>query len=188
MEERIASVRGAAVTSIQAVYVPADDFTDPAVAETFTYLDSSVVLSRDMASEGLYPAIDPLASTSVMLDPRLVGQRHYAVADEVRRLIERYRELQEIIALLGMEELGSDDRAAVRRARRLVRFLTQPFSVTSQFTGRPGASVALDETVAGCRAILDGAADDWEENSLYMVGTLQEAQQKELAARQEMAS
>jgi len=187
LEERIASVRGAAVTSIQAVYVPADDFTDPAVAETFTYLDSSIVLSRDMASEGLYPAIDPLASTSVMLDARLVGASHYAVADEVRRLIERYRELQEIIALLGMEELGSDDRAAVRRARRLVRFLTQPFAVTSQFTGRPGASVPLDETVAGCQAILDGEADDWEESSLYMVGTLREAHQKELVARREMA-
>jgi len=187
LEERIASVRDAAVTSIQAVYVPADDFTDPAVAETFTYLDSSVVLSRDMAAEGLYPAIDPLASTSVMLDPRVVGAEHYTVAEEVRRLIERYRELQEIIALLGMEELGSDDRAAVRRARRLIRFLTQPFSVTSQFTGRAGTSVALADTIAGCRAILDGQADDWEESALYMIGTLREAHQKELVARQELA-
>ncbi len=187
LEERIASVKNAAVTSIQAVYVPADDFTDPAVAETFTYLDSSIVLSRDMAAEGLYPAIDPLASTSVMLDPRVVGQDHYAVAERVRRLIEHYRELQEIIALLGMEELGADDRAAVRRARRLIRFLTQPFAVTSQFTGRTGASVPLEDTIAGCRAILDGETDDWEESALYMVGSLQEAHQKELAARREPA-
>lgn len=185
LEERIASVPGAAVTSIQAVYVPADDFTDPAVAETFTYLDSSIVLSREMAAEGLYPAVDPLASTSVMLDPRLVGEAHYTVAEESRRLIEHYRELQEIISLLGMEELGADDRAAVRRARRLIRFLTQPFSVTSQFTGRPGTSVPLQETIAGCRAILDGETDGWSEASLYMVGTLEDARRKEGATEAE---
>ncbi|GAB4365868.1 MAG: F0F1 ATP synthase subunit beta [Kiloniellaceae bacterium] len=179
LEERIASVKGAAVTSIQAVYVPADDFTDPAVAETFTHLDSSIVLSREMASQGLYPAIDPLASTSVMLDTRLVGEEHYALAEEVRRLIEHYRELQEIISLLGMEELGAADRQAVGRARRLIRFLTQPFAVTAQFTGRGGASVALEDTLKGCRAILDGKADGWAESSLYMVGTLEDAEAKE---------
>ena len=182
LEERIASVKEAAVTSIQAVYVPADDFTDPAVAETFTHLDSSIVLSREMASQGLYPAIDPLASTSVMLDPRLVGEAHYETAEEVRRLIERYRELQEIISLLGMEELSAADRQAVGRARRLIRFLTQPFAVTSQFTGREGASVSLEETLSGCRAILAGEADGWAESSLYMIGTLEDAAAKERAA------
>jgi F-type H+-transporting ATPase subunit beta len=181
LEERIASVKDAAVTSIQAVYVPADDFTDPAVAQTFTHLDSSIVLSRDMASQGLYPAIDPLASTSSMLDPRVVGEGHYETAEEVRRLVEHYRELQEIISLLGMEELSAADRTAVRRARRLIRFLTQPFAVTSQFTGLEGASLSLEETLSGCRAILAGEADDWAESSLYMVGTIDDARTKEQA-------
>jgi F-type H+-transporting ATPase subunit beta len=183
LQERIASVREAAVTSIQAMYVPADDFTDPAVAQTFTHLDSAIVLSRDMASEGLYPAIDPLSSTSVMLDPRVVGELHYRMAEDVRRLIEHYRELQEIISLLGMEELSADDRTAVRRARRLIRFLTQPFAVTAQFTGRPGVSVALSDTLAGCRAIMDGEADDWPESAVYMVGSLDDAREAERAAR-----
>jgi F-type H+-transporting ATPase subunit beta len=182
LEERIASVKEAAVTSIQAVYVPADDFTDPAVAQTFTHLDSSIVLSREMASQGLYPAIDPLASTSVMLDPRVIGAEHYETAEQVRRLIERYRELQEIISLLGIEELSAADRTAVRRARRLIRFLTQPFAVTSQFTGLEGASVTLDETLKGCQQIIAGTTDDWGEDSLYMVGTLDDARTKERAA------
>ncbi|MCW5772867.1 MAG: F0F1 ATP synthase subunit beta [Rhodospirillaceae bacterium] len=179
LQQRIASVKEAALTSIQAVYVPADDFTDPAVAQTFAHLDAAIVLSRDMAGEGLYPAIDPLASTSVMLDPRVVGADHYAVAEESRRLIERYRELQEIISLLGMDELSAADRTAVERARRLIRFLTQPFGVTSQFTGIEGVSVPLAETIQGCRAILDGKADGWAESSLYMVGTLADAARKE---------
>jgi len=187
LEERIASVKEAAVTSIQAVYVPADDFTDPAVAQTFTHLDSAIVLSREMASQGLYPAIDPLASTSVMLDPRIVGQEHYETAEDVRRLIEKYRELQEIISLLGMEELSSADRTAVRRARRLIRFLTQPFAVTSQFTGLEGASVSLEETLKGCRAILAGETDDWAEGSLYLVGTLEDARAKEQAEGEKAA-
>ena len=182
LEERIASVRDASITSIQAVYVPADDFTDPAVAETFTHIDSSIVLSRDMAAEGLYPAIDPLASTSVLLDARHVGQAHYDTAEAVRRLVEHYRELQEIISLLGMEELGAADRTAVRRARRLIRFLSQPFAVTSQFTGREGVSVPLEETLRGCEAILGGETDDWAESSLYMVGTLDDAAAKEREA------
>jgi F-type H+-transporting ATPase subunit beta len=176
LQERIASVREAAVTSIQAMYVPADDFTDPAVAQTFTHLDSAIVLSRDMASEGLYPAVDPLSSTSVMLDPRVVGDLHYQTAEDARRLIEHYRELQEIISLLGMEELSAADRTAVDRARRLIRFLTQPFAVTAQFTGQPGVSVPLAETLAGCRAVMDGAADGWPESALYMTGTLDQAQ------------
>jgi F-type H+-transporting ATPase subunit beta len=179
LEERITSVRGAAVTSIQAVYVPADDFTDPAVANVFTHLDASIVLSRDMASQGLYPAIDPLDSTSVMLDARVVGERHHRIAEECRRLIEHYRELQEIISLLGMGELSSEDRQAVTRARRLVRFLTQPFAVTAQFTGEAGASVSIEDTLTGCEAILRGDADAWDEASLYMVGTLEDARRKQ---------
>jgi F-type H+-transporting ATPase subunit beta len=182
-EERIASVAGAAITSIQAVYVPADDFTDPAVAEIFSHLDSSIVLSRGMASEGMYPAVDPLASTSSLLDPRLVGEAHYRIAQDVRRTIAHYRELQEIIALLGIEELGAGDRTAVKRARHLMRFLTQPFMVTVAFTGKPGRSVELDATLAGCRAILDGETDDWAESSLYMIGDLDEARQREAQAR-----
>jgi F-type H+-transporting ATPase subunit beta len=182
LEERIASVAGAAVTSIQAVYVPADDFTDPAVAELFSHLDSSVVLSRGMAAEGMYPAIDPLASGSVLLDPRVVGDAHYRLAEEVRRTIAQYRDLQDVIALLGLEELGAADRQIVGRARRLQRFLTQPFKVTEAFTGHPGAVVALADTIAGCGAILDGACDGWAEGSLYMVGTLDDARSKESAS------
>jgi F-type H+-transporting ATPase subunit beta len=184
LEERIASVEGAAITSIQAVYVPADDFTDPAVAHTFAHLDSSIVLSRDMASQGLYPAIDPLASTSVMLDPRIVGDEHYAIAQDVRSTIERYRELQEIISLLGMDELGSVDRLAVGRARRLLRFLTQPFGVTEQFTGREGVPVKLEDTLKGCAAILHGDPDEWSEASFYMIGRIEDAEVKEKARRE----
>ncbi len=181
LEERIASVAGASVTAIQAVYVPADDFTDPAVVETFRHLDSSVVLSRDMAAEGLYPAIDPLTSVSVLLDPKIVGAEHYAVAEAVRQTIARYKELQEIISLLGIEELSAEDRKTVARARRLERFLTQPFMVTEQFTGITGKSVAVDDTIKGCRAILSGETDQWAEGSFYMVGTLDDARNKERA-------
>ena len=186
-EERIASVAGAAITSIQAVYVPADDFTDPAVAEIFSHLDSSIVLSRGMASEGMYPAVDPLASTSSLLDARFIGEAHYRIAQDVRKAIAHYRELQEIIALLGIEELSAGDRVAVKRARHLMRFLTQPFMVTVAFTGKPGRTVELDATLAGCRAILDGEADEWAEGSVYMVGDLEEARQKEAQARARMA-
>ncbi|MFC7333120.1 F0F1 ATP synthase subunit beta [Rhodocista pekingensis] len=181
LEERIASVPGATVTAIQAVYVPADDFTDPAVAELFGHLDSAIVLSRSMAAEGLYPAVDPLASSSALLDPLVVGEEHYRTAEDVRALLSHYRELQDIIALLGIEELSPADRLAVKRARRLQRFLTQPFAVTEAFTGRKGGSVPRAETLAGCRAILDGQTDDWAESSLYMVGTLAEAREKEAA-------
>jgi F-type H+/Na+-transporting ATPase subunit beta len=181
-EERITSVAGAAVTSIQAVYVPADDMTDPAVAQLFTHLDAAVVLSRGLAAQGLYPAIDPLASASSLLDPRLVGDAHYRIAQDVRKTIAHYRELQEIIALLGIEELSAADRSAVKRARRLMRFLTQPFMVTVAFTGKTGRTVELEATLAGCRAILEGEADDWAENSLYMVGDLDEARARETDA------
>ena len=183
LEERIASVAGAAITSIQAVYVPADDFTDPAVAEIFSHLDSSIVLSRDMASEGMYPAVDPLASSSSLLDPRLVGEAHYRTAQEVRKTIAHYRELQEIIALLGIEELSVGDRRTVKRARHLLRFLTQPFQVTEAFTGKPGRSIELVATLAGCRAILDGEADDWAERSLYMIGDFDEARRLEARSK-----
>ena len=182
LEERIASVAGAAITSIQAVYVPADDFTDPAVAEIFSHLDSSIVLSREMASEGMYPAVDPLASSSTLLDPQLLGEAHYRIAQDVRAMIAHYRDLQEIIALLGIEELSAADRQTVKRARRLMRFLTQPFLVTGAFTGREGRSVEIADTLDGCRAILDGEADDWAESSLYMIGSLTEARAREQAA------
>jgi F-type H+/Na+-transporting ATPase subunit beta len=181
LQERIVSVGGAAVTAIEAVYVPADDFTDPAVTTLAAHVDSMVVLSRAMAAEGMYPAIDPIASSSVLLDPFVVGAEHAAIATEVRRLIEHHRELQDVIALLGVEELGAEDRTLVQRARRLQRFLTQPFAVTEAFSGQPGRSVAIADTLAGCKAILAGECDDWQERSLYMVGTLDEAREKEHA-------
>ncbi|MBU1175749.1 MAG: F0F1 ATP synthase subunit beta [Alphaproteobacteria bacterium] len=179
LEERIASVAGSAVTAIQAVYVPADDFTDPAVTTISGHMDCVVVLSRAQAAEGFYPAIDPLGSSSMLLDPLVVGEDHYRTAEEVRQALARFRELTDIISLLGVEELGAADRQIVKRARRLQRFLTQPFMVTEAFTGMKGASVALADTIAGCRAILDGETDDWAESSLYMVGTLADARAKE---------
>ncbi|WP_371743962.1 F0F1 ATP synthase subunit beta [Mangrovicoccus sp. HB161399] len=182
LQERIASSGGASVTAIEAVYVPADDFTDPAVTAIAGHADSMVVLSRAMAADGMYPAVDPIASSSVLLDPLVLGEEHVAVAAEVRRAIEHYRELQDVISLLGLEELGAEDRRLVERARRLQRFLTQPFTVTEAFTGIAGRSVDLADTVAGCRAILDGEADGWSEESLYMVGTFEEARAREEAA------
>jgi F-type H+/Na+-transporting ATPase subunit beta len=179
LQERIVSVAGVAVTAIEAVYVPADDFTDPAVTTISAHIDSMVVLSRQMAAEGMYPAIDPVASSSVLLDPLVVGEDHVAVATEVRRTIEHYRELQDVISLLGIEELGAEDRRIVERARRLQRFLTQPFAVTEAFSGMPGRSVAVADTIAGCKAILAGECDDWQESSLYLVGTIDEAREKE---------
>jgi F-type H+/Na+-transporting ATPase subunit beta len=182
LEQRITSVPGATITAIQAVYVPADDFTDPAVAELLSHLDSAIVLSRQLAAEGMYPAIDPLASTSSLLDPLVVGHEHYRLAEEVRQAINHYIELQDVIALLGMEELSAADRLIVQRARRLQRFLTQPFMVTEAFTGKAGCTVPLADTLEGCRAILDGAGDNFAESSFYMVGTLDEARQKEAKA------
>ena len=170
------------MTAIQAVYVPADDFTDPAVTAISSHMDSVIVLSRDLAAEAFYPAIDPLASSSVLLDPLVVGEEHYTVAERAREALARFNELRDIIALLGVEELGAADRLVVSRARRLQRFLSQPFVVTEAFTGTPGRSVSRADTIAGCRAILDGGADDLAESSLYMVGTLAEARSKEAAA------
>ncbi len=182
LQERISSGAEASVTAIEAVYVPADDFTDPAVIAIAGHVDSMVVLSRAMAADGMYPAVDPIASSSVLLDPLIVGQEHVEVANEVRRTIEHYRELQDVISLLGMEELGREDRQMVERARRLQRFLTQPFAVTEAMTGIPGRSVPLEDTITGCRAILDGEADGWDEASLYLIGSLDEARAKEEAA------
>ncbi|MBN2907390.1 MAG: F0F1 ATP synthase subunit beta [Rhodobacteraceae bacterium] len=183
LQERIASVAGSAVTAIQAVYVPADDFTDPAVTTISSHMDCVIVLSRAQAAEGFYPAIDPLASSSMLLDPLVVGDDHYQIAEAVRQTLARFAELTDIISLLGVEELGAADRLIVKRARRLQRFLTQPFMVTEAFTGTPGASVPLADTLAGCRAILDGEADDWSEGSLYMVGTFEDARKKETAGQ-----
>ena len=182
LQERIASASGAAVTAIEAVYVPADDFTDPAVTAISSHLDSVIVLSRSMAAEGMYPAVDPLNSSSILLDPTVVGEEHYSIAEQAREAIAHYKELQDIISLLGIEELSAQDRLIVGRARRLQRFLTQPFTVTEAFTGKPGRSVSLAETLKGCRAILEGACDQWAESSLYMVGTIEEARAKEDSA------
>jgi F-type H+/Na+-transporting ATPase subunit beta len=187
LQERIASVAGAAITAIEAVYVPADDFTDPAVTAISSHLDSVIVLSRTMAAEGMYPAVDPLASTSILLDPVVVGPEHYAVAKRVRETIAHYRELQDVIALLGVGELGVQDRLQVARARRLQRFLTQPFTATEAFTGTDGRSVRLADTLAGCSAILDGEADEWAESSLYMIGDIDEARQRERSRQREAA-
>ena len=178
VQERIACGEHAAITAIEAVYVPADDFTDPAVAAIATHLDSRIVLSRSLAAEGMYPAVDPLASQSRLLDPAVVGAEHCALARDVRETLARYRELQDIIALLGVAELSPEDQQRVARARRLQRFLTQPFAVTQAFTGKPGRQVRLADTLQGCRAILDGVGDAWPESAFYMVGTLEEARQK----------
>jgi F-type H+-transporting ATPase subunit beta len=182
LQERIASVKGASITAIEAVYVPADDFTDPAVTAISDHLDSNVLLSRSMAAEGMYPAIDPLASSSILLDPLVVGAAHYDIAQSVRKAIAEYAGLKDIIALLGMEELGKEDRLTVGRARRLQRFLTQPFVVTEAFTGQKGRSVPLADTLAGCRAILAGECDDWAESAFYMIGDLAEARARQTAA------
>lgn len=175
LQERIASVKGAAITAIEAVYVPADDFTDPAVTAISAHLDSSILLSRAMAAEGIYPAVDPLGSSSILLDPLVLGDNHYRLAEQVRETIAHYRELQDIISLLGIEELGREDRLIVGRARRLQRFLTQPFMVTQAFTGQAGRSVTLADTLKGVAAILSGETDDWPERALYMVGDIEEA-------------
>ncbi len=178
LQERITSTHKGAITSVQAVYVPADDFTDPAAAETFSHLDSSITLSRQMASSGLYPAVDPLESTSKLLNPEMVGERHYTVARQVRETIAHYRSLEDIISMLGLEELSADDQRIVQRARRLIRFLTQPFFVTEHFTGKSGEFVSIEETLNGCEAILKGDFDDVPESALYMIGGIDQAKRK----------
>lgn len=178
LEERIANTDSGAITSIQAVYVPADDFTDPAAVHTFSHLSASMVLSRKRASEGLYPAIDPLQSNSKMATPGIVGVRHYALAQEIRRTLAQYAELKDIIAMLGLEQLSPQDRAVVARARRLERFLTQPFFTTEQFTGLPGKLVSLEESLDGCERILNDEFKDYPESALYMIGAVDEAKHK----------
>jgi F-type H+-transporting ATPase subunit beta len=174
-EERIANTDTGAITSIQAVYVPADDFTDPAAVHTFSHLSASIVLSRKRASEGLFPAIDPLQSSSKMATPGIVGQRHYDIAQEIRRTLAQYTELKDIIAMLGLEQLSPEDRTIVARARRLERFLTQPFFTTEQFTGRSGKLVSLQDTLDGCERILHDEFKDFSESALYMIGAIDEA-------------
>src|SRR5438045_5711467 len=175
MQERITSTKTGSVTSIQAVYVPADDYTDPAPATTFAHLDAVTALSRQIAELGIYPAVDPLASTSRILDPRIVGQEHYDVAQEVKRILQRYKDLQDIIAILGIDELSEEDKLTVARARRIQRFLSQPFYVAAQFTGLPGSNVKLPETIRSCREIADGKWDHLPEGAFMYVGTVEEA-------------
>jgi F-type H+-transporting ATPase subunit beta len=175
LQERISNTAGGAISSIRAVYVPADDFTDPAVVATFAHLSASIVLSRDRASQGLYPAINPLRSESKMLTPIVVGDRHYRVARDVRRTLQEYEELKDIIAMLGLEELSRHDRETVSRARRLDRFLTQPFFVTEQFTGHGGKLVSREDALDGCERILGGEFADRPESAFYMIGKIDEA-------------
>ena len=178
LQERITSTKTGSITSIQAVYVPADDLTDPSPATTFLHLDSTVVLSRDIAALGIYPAVDPLDSTSRQLDPLVVGEDHYTVARAVQQTLQKYKELRDIIAILGMDELSPEDKLAVARARKIQRFLSQPFHVAEVFTGSPGKYVPLKETVAGFKMIVDGECDELPEQAFYMVGSIEEAFEK----------
>ena len=178
MQERITSTRNGSITSVQAVYVPADDLTDPAPATTFSHLDATTVLSRKITEMGIYPAVDPLESTSRILDPNIVGQEHYDTAQRVIQILQRNKELQDIISILGMEELSDEDRTTVNRARRIQRFLSQPFAVAEQFTGIPGVMVPIEDTIKGFRMILDGEVDDLPEQAFMNVGTIEEAKEK----------
>ncbi len=178
LQERITTTKKGSITSMQAIYVPADDLTDPAVATAFTHLDGTVVLSRQISELGIYPAVDPLDSTSRALDPRVVGDDHYNVSRGVQIILQRYKELQDIIAILGMEELSEDDKLTVARARKIQRFLSQPFHVAETFTGTPGKYVKLEDTIKGFNAIIDGKYDDMPEQAFYMVGTIEEAEEK----------
>jgi len=179
LQERITSTKNGSITSIQAVYVPADDLTDPAPATTFGHLDSTVVLSRSLSELGLYPAVDPLDSSSIILDPKVVGTEHYEVARGVQKILQRYKDLQDIIAILGMEELSTEDKIIVSRARKIQRFLSQPNFVAETFTGRPGKYVKLVDTIRGFREILDGQHDDKPEDAFYMRGNIEEVSQVE---------
>ena len=184
LEERITSTKKGSITSVQAIYVPADDYTDPAVATTFGHLDAIVSLDRSIAELGLFPAVDPLASSSRILDPNVVGEEHYDVARGVQRVLQRYKDLQDIIAILGIEELSDEDRLTVTRARKIQRFLSQPFHVAEVFTGRPGVFVPLRETVRGFREIIDGKHDDIPEQLFYMAGTIDDVAERARAAKE----
>ncbi len=178
LQERITSTHRGSITSVQAVYVPADDYTDPAPVATFAHLDATVALDRSISEQGIYPAVDPLASTSRILDPRIVGEEHYTVARGVQQVLQRYKELQDIIAILGIEELSDEDKQVVARARRMQRFLSQPMFVAEEFTGRPGRFVPIAETVRGFKMILEGQLDDVPEQAFYMVGTIDEVMER----------
>ena len=178
LEERITSTKDGSITSVQAVYVPADDLTDPAPATTFTHLDATTVLSRSISELGIYPAVDPLESSSRILDPRIVGKEHYDVAIQVKHILERYKELQDIIAILGIDELSDEDKAIVNRARKVQRFLSQPFTVGEQFTGMPGKYVPIKETIRGFKEILEGKHDDLPESAFLFAGTIEDVIQK----------
>ncbi|WP_306597949.1 F0F1 ATP synthase subunit beta [Geothrix sp. 21YS21S-2] len=178
LQERITSTKKGSITSVQAVYVPADDYTDPAPATTFAHLDATTNLSRELSALGIYPAVDPLASTSRLMDPRVLGERHYGTAMRVKAILQKYKELQDIIAILGMDELSDDDKLAVARARKLQRFLSQPFHVAETFSGMPGKYVKLEETIRGFEEICDGKWDHLPEQAFYMVGTIEEAAAK----------
>jgi F-type H+-transporting ATPase subunit beta len=174
LQERITSTKKGSVTSVQAIYVPADDFTDPAPATTFAHLDATTVLSRALTEIGIYPAVDPLASTSRILTPRVVGEEHYAVAQGVKRILQRFKDLQDIIAILGIDELSEEDKLTVSRARKVQRFLSQPFHVAEVFTGAPGKYVKVDDTVRSFKEIIEGKHDDIPEQAFYMKGTIEE--------------
>jgi len=178
LQERITSTKTGSITSIQAVYVPADDLTDPSPATTFAHLDATVVLSRQIASLGIYPAVDPLDSTSRQLDPLVIGQEHYDTARGVQAILQRYKELQDIIAILGMDELSEEDKLTVTRARKIQRFLSQPFHVAEVFTGSPGKYVSLKDTIRGFKAIIAGEYDHLPEQAFYMIGAIEEAAEK----------
>lgn len=185
LQERITSTKHGSITSVQAVYVPADDLTDPAPATTFAHLDATTVLSRSIVELGIYPAVDPLESTSRILDPRVVGDEHYSVATRVKHILERYKELQDIIAILGVDELSDEDKLIVSRARKIQRFLSQPFTVGEQFTGLKGKYVAVADTVRGFREILEGKCDDMSEAAFLFVGSIEEAREKDIAMKQD---
>jgi F-type H+-transporting ATPase subunit beta len=184
LQERITTTKKGSITSVQAIYVPADDLTDPAPATTFAHLDAQTVLSRQIAELGIYPAVDPLDSTSRILDPNVVGQEHYKVARQVQEVLQRYRDLQDIIAILGMDELSEDDRLAVARARKIQKFLSQPFNVAEAFTGRKGVYVKLADTIRGFKEVVEGRMDDTPEQAFYMMGTIEDVIEnaKQLAA------
>jgi F-type H+-transporting ATPase subunit beta len=178
LQERITSTKTGSITSIQAVYVPADDYTDPAPATTFAHLDAVTALSRQIVELGIYPAVDPLSSSSRILDPRIIGEEHYNTAQDVKRVLQRYKDLQDIIAILGLDELSDEDKLIVSRARKVQRFFSQPFFVAAQFTGLEGKYVKLEDTIKGFREIVAGKHDDLPEQAFYMVGTIEEAVQK----------
>ncbi|MFL6228024.1 MAG: F0F1 ATP synthase subunit beta, partial [Pyrinomonadaceae bacterium] len=184
LQERITSTRNGSITSVQAIYVPADDITDPAPATAFAHLDATVVLSRAITELGIYPAVDPLASSSRLLDPRIIGDEHYQTAQDVKKVLQRYKELQDIIAILGLDELSEEDKLVVSRARKVQRFFSQPFFVAAQFTGLEGKYVKLEETIKGFREILDGKCDDIPEQAFFLQGTIEDVRKK----AQEIAS